>query len=373
MKVSLLQENLIKGISFVSRFITPSPQLQILSNIKLEAKKGQLILSATNLETGISLKLGAKVEKQGSLTVPAKVTQEFISFLPKDKVVLETKDSSLKVSCRSYQATINGISAVEFPQIPTLKEKSGVLVLKKENFLEAISQVAFAAAIDETRPVLTAVLIRKTKKDFLMVATDGYRLSLKKTNFLLSGSKDKFEEVLISGRILTEIARLFEETEGEVFFSPTGEANQVIFKGENWEVVTRLIEGEFPPFEKIIPSDQETEIKLETEELLQAVRTTAIFARDSSNIIRWQIKKPGILLVSANAPQVGENLITLEGKLEGKPGKIAFNSRFLLDLLNTIKEEEIVFGMTGSTNPGVFILPKDKTFKHVIMPVRVQE
>jgi len=373
MKVSLLQENLIKGISFTSRFIAPNPQLQILSNIKLEAKKGQLLLAATNLETGINLKLGAKVEKPGSLTVPAKVTQEFVNFLPKDKVVLEVKDASLKISCRHYQANINGINASEFPQIPTLKEKNKALILEKKKFLKAINQVAFAAAIDETRPVLTAVLIRKAKKGFLMAATDGYRLSLKKADFLLSKSQNKFEEALISGRILTEIARLFEETEGEVLFSPTGEENQVIFKGENWEVVTRLIEGEFPPFEKIIPRESETKIRLETEGLLQAVRTAAIFARDSSNIIRWQIKKPGLLLISANAPQVGRNLITLEGKLEGVPGKIAFNSRFLLDILNTIKEEEVFFNMSGATNPGVFIPSKDKSFKHIIMPVRVQE
>lgn len=389
MKLSLLQENLTKGISFVSRFITPSPQLQILSNIKLEAKKGQLLLSATNLETGINLKLGAKVEKEGALTIPAKVIQEFVNMLPKDKVVLEAKDASLKINCQGYHAVINGIGAAEFPQIPTLENEKKAIVLKQESFLEAVNQVAFAAAVDETRPVLTASLIKKSGKEFLMVATDGYRLSLKKTSFLLPRTtenhgrkpvvrglqkgKEGFDEILVSGRVLIEIARLLENTEGEVLFSPSSEKNQIIFKGGNWEVVTRLIEGEFPPFEKIIPQGQETKMSLETEELLQAVRTAAIFARDASNIIRWQIKKPGQLLVSANAPQVGENLITLEGKLKGKAGKIAFNSRFLLDLLNTIKEEEVVFEMSGPTSPGVFTLPKDKTFKHIIMPVRVQE
>lgn len=373
MKASLLQENLTKGVSFVSRFITPNPQLQILSNIKLEAKKGQLLLSATNLETGINLKLGAKVEKEGALTIPAKLIQEFVNMLPKDKVVLEVKDASLKINCQSYHAVINGIGAAEFPQIPTLENEKKAIVLKQESFLEAVNQVAFAAAVDETRPVLTASLIKKSGKGFLMVATDGYRLSLKKTSFLLQKGKEGFDEILVSSRVLIEIARLLENTEGEVLFSPSSEKNQIIFKGGNWEVVTRLIEGEFPPFEKIVPQDQETKMSLETEELLQAVRTAAIFARDASNIIRWQIKKPGLLLISANAPQVGENLITLEGKLKGKPGKIAFNSRFLLDLLNTIKEEEIVFEMSSPTSPGVFTLPKDKTFKHVIMPVRVQE
>ena len=377
MKVSLLQENLIKAISFTARFINSNPQLQILSNIKIEAKKGQLLLSATNLETGINLKIGAKVEEEGSLTVPAKIIQEFVHLLPKDKVFLEGKEAALDIRCQGYKATINGISAAEFPQIPTLKDEKTALVLQKEEFLKAVGQVAFSAAIDETRPVLTSVLIRKTPKGFLMVATDGYRLSLKKTTAFTPKKKDNnFEDILISSRILTEISRLLENTEGEVLFSSTDEKGQVIFKSENWEVVTRLIEGEFPPFEKIVPQEQETELKIEAEGLLQAAKTAAIFARDASNIIRWQIKKEGkqgFLLVSANAPQVGKNLITLEGDLKGKPGKIAFNSRFLLDYLNILKTDELLFSMSGSTSPGVFTLPGDKTFKHVIMPVRVQE
>lgn len=377
MKVLLLQENLIKGISFVSRFISPNPQLQILSNIKIEAKKGQLLLSATNLETGINLKIGAKVEKGGSLTIPAKIIQEFVSLLPKDKVLLEEKESKLKISCQGYQATLNGISAAEFPQIPTLKNEKKALSLQKEAFLEAVDQVAFSAAIDETRPVLTGVLIRKTPKGFLMAATDGYRLSLKKTKaFLQKKNRPEFKEVLVGSRILMEIARLLGETEGEILFSPAEGKGQVIFKSDNWEVVTRLIEGEFPSFEKIIPQKQETKIRTGTEELLQAVRTASIFARNASNIIRWQIKKEkkqDLFLVSANAPQVGENLIVLEGTLEGKAGKIAFNSRFLLDYLNVAKTDEILFEMSGPASPGLFTLPKDKSFKHVIMPVRVQE
>lgn len=373
MKVSILQENLNKGISFVSRFITPSPQLQVLSNIKLEAKKGQLLLSATNLETGINLKLGAKVEKAGALTVPAKVIQELTHLLPKDKVLLETQNAVLKITCLGYKASINGISATEFPQIPTLKDKKKALVLAKKAFLAAINQVAFAAAGDETRPVLTAVLIRKAPRGFLMVATDGYRLSFKKTKALLAKKSPDFKEVMLSSRILVEVARLFEETEGKVVFSLTREKNQVIFKSDDWEVTTRLIGGEFPPFEKIIPQDQETGFQVETESLLQATKTAAIFARDASNIIRWQFKKPNKLLVSANAPQVGENLVTLEGNLKGKEAKIAFNSRFLLDYLNTLKAESVIFAMSGSTSPGLFTLPKDKSFKHIIMPVRVQE
>lgn len=373
MKASLLQENLNKGISFVSRFISSNPQLKILSNIKIEAKKGQLLLSATNLETGINLKLGAKVDEEGSLTVPAKIIQEFVGFLPKDKICIESAENNLKISCQDYKAIINGTGSSEFPKIPSLEEKKNALLIKKESFLKAVEEVAFAAAGDETRPVLTAVLVRKTDGEFLMVATDGYRLSLRKTKAFEEKGKSDFKEVLVSSRILMEVSRLLSETEGEIWFSQDPEQNQVIIKSDQWEVVTRLIEGEFPPFEKIIPKDQETTFQIETEVLKQAVKTAAIFARDSSNIIRWEFKKGGVLLVSANAPQVGENIITLTGKLEGEPGKIAFNSRFLLDLLNIVKEEEMVFGMTGTTNPGVFYLVKNKNFKHIIMPVRVQE
>jgi DNA polymerase-3 subunit beta len=374
MKVSILQENLSKGLNIVNRFILPRAQLPILNNFLIKTEQGRLKLSATNLETGINLWLGAKVEKEGEICVPAKNLTEYIYLIPPQKINLEVEKNFLKITSESYQANFISLAASEFPLIPTLKKKPEISLNNKDLAL-AISQVAFAAAQDEGRPALTGVLFKIKKDKLILAATDGFRLSVKEISGLKSGEESKLQkELIIPARALIEVGKIISEAgeENNLGLTITPGSNQIIFSTPEVEIISRLIEGKFPDFEKIIPEKSKTQVMIETEGLLQAVRAASIFAREAANIINFEIKGSK-LEVSSNNPQLGENKVTLEAKTEGEGGKIAFNSRYLLDFLNSVKSDLVSFEMTTSLNPGIFKPANDKSYLHIIMPIRIQE
>lgn len=368
MQFSCLQENLTKGLSIVSRFVSSRPQLPVLANILLSVHQGKLKLGATNLESGIILQVGAKVEKEGEITVPAKTLTELIDSFPADKIEFTLVENNLKINCQKFQATINGLSATEFPPLPSSGGKP-TTSFKAEEVSLPISQAAFAAAQDESRPVLSGVKVFGGGKGLVLAATDGYRLSVKELpGVRLSSPID----IVLPARTLLEVARILgEEKEKEFSFEITEEANQAIFSLSNAEIVCRLLEGQFPDFEKIIPRSFASRAVLAKEEFLSAVRTASIFAREAANIVKFQILNDKFQ-IGANAPQVGENTTIVEAKIEGEGGEIAFNSRFLLDYLNVVPQEEIIFEASGPLSPGVFKPVGDETFLHIIMPVRVQ-
>jgi len=375
MKVITLQENLNKGLSLVSRVVSSKAQLPILSNILLATDKGRLKLSATNLETGINYWLGAKIEKEGAISVPAKTLTEFVSLLPPEKVQLEVKDSTLNIISGSYSANLVGLPASEFPVVPSLKEEK-TFSFSPEELLKGISQTIFAASQDEGRPVLTGVLFQLKDEDLILVATDGYRLSFRKMRAgkNLKEVKEFQRGLIIPARVLGELEKIIggSQQKEEISLAITSSSNQIIFVTPEAEIVSRLIEGSFPEFEKIIPEKWETKVVLEKESFLRAVRTASIFARESANIVKFKIQGSKFK-ISANAPQVGDNLIELETKQEGEENSIAFNSRFILDFLNSTQANEISFEMTTSLNPGIFRPVGDSSYFHIIMPVRVQE
>jgi len=375
MKVSILQENLAKGLSIVGKFVSSKAQLPILENILLVAETGSLKLSTTNLETGINLWLPAKIEKAGRITILAKIIVEFISSLPADKVFLELNQDKLEITCRNYKASFNGISASEFPAIPSLKNKKPTKKTEKfslntKTFINAINQMVFTAASDEARPILTGIKLEFLKNKLILSATDGYRLSSKEIE-LKTGIKP--QTLIIPASALAELSRICsQEEKGEDKIILAKEENQIIFSYNQTEIITRLIEGEFPDFSKIIPQDNETKITVNKEELFKAIKTASILAKDSANIVKLKIKDSS-LEIMADAPEVGQNIIKLEIKKQGKDGEIAFNYRFLQEYLNIIDEKEILLEINGSLKPGVFKFIKDSSFLHIIMPVRIQE
>lgn len=375
MKLSVLQENFAKGLAIVSRSVSSRAQLPVLSNILLVVDKGRLKLSATNLETGINYWLGAKISKEGAVSIPAKVLTEFVSSLPAGKVELETKENNLLVACGNYRAEFNGLAATEFPKIPSVKGKAD-LSFVSSSLIKAINQVAFAAAQDEGRPVLTGVLLLIKGKKLILAATDGYRLSVKElpTTKGIVESKELKKGLIIPSRTLVELARTVGETEQEkdIGLTITKEANQTIFSSSNMEIISRLIEGKYPDFEKIIPEKGKTNLIVETAELTRAVRVASIFAREAANVVRFRIDQKG-MEITANTVQVGRNVAKIEAKVSGPGGKIAFNSRYLLDLLSVVGNEQISLEMSGNLNPGIYRAVGDKSFLHIIMPVRIQE
>jgi len=375
MKISLLQENLAKGLSLVSRVVASKAQLPVLSNVLLSIDKGKLRLSATNLETGMNLWLGGKTEGEGKLTVPAKIFNEVVSSLPQETVVLEKEGEGLRISCGKFKSKINGIAAEEFPLMPSLRDGKTIketFSLDREAVEKGLGQVAMAAATDESRPIFTGVKMELDEKKLRLAATDGYRLSVKTVTNLKGLKKQK--SLVVPARALMELVRAITATETEakeVVLAATEEERQLIMAYGDVEVVTRILEGEFPDFDKIIPTSHTTAIVLDAEELLQAVRAAAVFAKDSANIVRFKVSDKG-LLISANAPQVGENEVELSGKKTGEDAEIAFNSRYLLEMLNVIEVKELRLEMSGPLSPGVFKPKEDNGLIHIIMPVRVQ-
>lgn len=384
MKLSLLQENLAKGVNTVSRMVTGKTQLPVLANILLKTEQGKIRLSTTNLETGMNLWLGSKVEEKGKITIPARMFGELVGALPQDTVTIEAKEEKLKLECGKVKAMINGIAAEEFPQMPTMKKEGAgaKFKLKAAELLTAVKQVAFAAGTDEGRPIFTGVKLELRGKEMRLAATDGYRLSVKKLSGVIGSKEEK--ELVVPAKALMEMGKIVAAGDGEaaagqkqreVEVAVTDEETQMILaihQPMEVEIVTRLIEGDFPDFDKIIPASSKTKMELDKEELLRAVRTAAIFARDSANIVKFKIEGER-LKVSANAPQIGENEVELEGKKSGEDGEIAFNCRYLLELLTAVEGERLRLETGGTLSPGVFRMLGDESFLHIIMPVRVQE
>jgi DNA polymerase-3 subunit beta len=371
MKISVLQENLVLGLLRVSHCVSTKPQLPILGNVLLKTEKGRLRLSATNLEIGINTWVGVRIEKEGAITVPARVLTDFVSSLSAGKMGIETEGAVLKISSASFEARFNGTGVEEFPSL-TIEGVERIKGLSEEAFLKIVDRVCFAAAIDEGRPVLTGVLLTQEGEKISAVATDGYRLSL----VTLKGGGEKEgarRELVVPARTLFEVSRIIRgeegEERGEIGMFLAEKNNQLVFRKGDVEVVSRLIEGRFPEFEKIIPREGETKVVWDKEELSRAIKTASIFARDSANIVRIKIGKKECV-ISANAEQVGENTSRVSGKVEGKEVEAAFNYKYLLDFMNSFEGEEVFFETGGALSPGVFKGGED--YLHIIMPVRAQ-
>lgn len=374
MKLEVLQEDLNQSLSVVSRFIASRPQLPVLANILFSAEKNnRLKLSATNLDIGIQYWIDAKVSQPGELTIPAKEISEFVSYLSPGNLVLETiKQGQIKINSKQGETKFAGMDAEEFPEMPKIKkEKSTTLPLG--NLEKAVNLVGFAAADDDTRPVLAAVNWEFLKDGYQMVATDGYRLSIKK----VEGVKINMEKsqnsgtFLIPARSLTEIVRLAAGEE-ELKVGLTEDENQVVFLLPGLQLTSRLIEGEFPEYEKIIPQGSKTKILVDKEEFHQNIRMASVFARESANVVKFKISD-GKIQISSNAPSVGENETTVDAKVEGDDLEIAFNYRFLLDFLKSISldEQQVEMHFKEPLTPGLFKAPTDEDWLHIIMPVKV--
>ncbi|MFH1840905.1 MAG: DNA polymerase III subunit beta [Candidatus Shapirobacteria bacterium] len=369
MKLVVFQENLIKALTHASRSVASRPQLPVLSHLLLKTDQGRLQISATNLEIGLNLWLGAKIEKEGALTLPARLFTEFVASLPTASLDLTASESRLSVVCGSHRADFAGLAASEFPAVPVAKKKPHLnLTLDQLNFLAV--QVVFASATDDSRPVLTGLLLRPVKGHLQAVATDGYRLSIKDLGPAAISLPAK--GLLLPSRSVLEVTKIF-TGQGDQKIGLFLDSNQLIFAGDEAEVVSRLLEGDFPDFEKIIPSSAATTITFDRQEMLRSVRLSSIFARDAANIIKCKVSRHGGIKISANAQQVGKSESTMAVKMTGEENQIAFNSHYLLDFLNSTDKEEISLEMTTPLAPGVFRPVGDASYFHLIMPVRVQE
>lgn len=367
MKTTVLQEDLLKGLTSASRFVAPRAQLPILSNILFSAQKGKLTLGATNLETGISLAVGAKVSKEGKTTVPAKMIGELVSNIPPGKVVLEEAAGLLKISSGHFSAQLATIPANDFPEIPGGSGKPN-FSLPREILDKLAVQVAFAASTDEARPALTGILLLFENQGLQAVATDGFRLSLKEFSFK-KGKGGAGEKLLLPARVIEELSRIIASDEVEI--SLLKKEGQVLFAGDGVTLSGRLLEGEFPDYERVLPKDTTYQARTGKEELLRAVKAAAVFAREAASVVRVKVEE-GQVKVSAESQQYGQEEMVVDAKTQGGELETALNYRYLLDFLASISGEEVSLETAGAASPVLFQDPKDSSYRHLIMPVRIQ-
>lgn len=370
MKIQILTSNLQKKLSIVNRAISSKSQLPVLQNILLETKNGKLTLSSTDLEIGLTTNIPSEVLEEGKITVPAKLFSELLSSLPEETILLEAVEQKLKIKTGKTNSVIQTGNSDDFP---LLYEEKGELIAKidTKDLKEGFLSVVFAASPDTSRPALSGVYIKKETEGFLLVATDGYRLSLKHHKLNSSPAKSLDDiNLLVPSRVLRELIAIKEDPGViDMYLAPGN--NQILFEQEGTVLVGRLIEAVYPNYQKIIPSDHSASIVFDREELLKAVKICSIFAREAANIIKLSLKKDR-LVVSSESPQIGENTVDVPARLTGEENEIAFNARYLLDVLANLTAEELVFEMTGPLNPGVFKIKDDASYLHLIMPIRLQ-
>ena len=376
MRLLCLQENLNKGLGIVSRAVPSRTTLPVTQNVLITTDNGKIKLVTTNLEIAISTWVGAQIEDGGSVAVPAKLLSELVSSLPDGQISISNSNNStgIEINCDKSNAQINGTNPDDFPPIPTVNADV-VATIDSKIFQDAITRVSVAAATDESRPVLTGIKMELEEDNFTLAGADGFRLAVYKGK-LLEKISEKYDFILPS-RALQEINRIIVDQNEPITFSVTPSKNQAMFKLSNVEIVTQLVQGTFPNYSQLIPESYQTRTEVPVEEFQRAAKTASVFARDGSGILRLHInssdnENPEKLLILSRSEEVGENESQLEAKVEGEDSKIAFNSKYLTDVLSVIKEEKVVIETTSPSSPGVLKPLGQENYIHVVMPMFVQ-
>ena len=376
MKLSCLQENLNRGLSVVGRAVATRTTLPITNNVLLVTDQSRLKLVATNLEMAISCWICAKVEEEGAITVPARLLTEFISSLPGEKVDinLSPKTKTLELKCARFEARISGVDAKDFPPIPRIEDGITTKVAV-DSLRQGISRVVFAAASEESRPVLTGVDAQFEENLLTLAAADGFRLAVYKLPITVPVSEKS--EVIIPARTLAELNRLMVDHEEAVEITLSPSKGQIMFHLKNIELVSQLVQGTFPNYAQLIPQSYTTRAVVDVAEFLRATKTASIFARDGSGIVRLVAAPggeltPGKMTISARSEEIGDDVGEIDAMVEGEEAKIAFNGRYLTDVLSVLGESQVALETTNPSSPGVIRPVGVDNYIHVVMPMFVQ-
>jgi DNA polymerase-3 subunit beta len=376
MKVTVLQENLARGLGIVSRAVSPRSTLPVLANIMIATDEGRLRLSATNLEMGITCWIAARIEGEGSTTVPSRTLADLVNTLPGDQVALNLDASTQTLNVRSGTSTndIKGIDAQEFPPMP-VPDMDGAVQLNVVDFKEMIHQVAFSASTDEARPVLMGVLVTVDGDKITMAAADGFRLSVRSAT--LSTPALQPVNIIVPARALNELARIASDGEETISMVVPKGRGQVVFRVKDAELVSQLIDGTFPDYQQIIPRSYKSRTLVSTASLLKACKQAEIFAREGSNVARLDIKaaqgemEPSEVEISATSEETGKNETIVEATVDGSGVLIAFNVKYLREALEVIRTPNVALETSAANAPGVVKPVGEDDFIHVIMPMHL--
>ena len=363
LKLEVLQHDLLPTIQAISRSVGVKSTLPVLGNILLASHEGKLKIAATNLEIGVIKMISAKILEDGEITVPAKIITDLIASLPASLITIETNGGLVKITANKFSAEINGIPANEFPVIPTSTENS---VSFKRQILKDYSRIMFAASGDGGRPVLTGILTSAHLGKLDLVATDGFRLAHQQVD--LPEQKVSFKS-LIPKKTLEEVLRIVEEDAAEeVLLSTSDSQNQIIFNIGQTIVSSRLIEGNFPAWEKIIPTEHKTRIIVDRAGLTQAIKLASVFAKTEANVITFDISKE--VIVSSETKELGAQTNELDCQIEGEPLKIAFSAKFLADAVSASEASSLMIEFSTPLSPALIQPIGLSGLEYIVMPVR---
>jgi DNA polymerase-3 subunit beta len=380
MKLECLQENLAEGLTVVGRVVPTKSTLPVLSNVLLSTRDGELQLTANNLELSVAHRVPAAVAREGEITLPSRLLSDYVALLDHGQKVdldLNPKTHKVHLACGRYEANVAGIDAEDFPPIPAVSGGPSFSI-PAGLLKEAINEVVFAAAPDDTRPVLAGVLLKMSGGSLTLAAADGFRLAVRTVELPEAGPD---LQMIVPAKTLIEVARLLSDAaDDQVAINTTPNGNQIYFAFGKTEITSRLIEGQFPDYQRIIPPDAKTKVKVSTTDFLRATRAAAVFARDNSNIVRLECSPSkenaelalGSILVKSTSAEMGDNEGNLDAVVEGDDTQIAFNGRYLRDALEAIDTPEVLLQITGPSSPGI-IRPSGEPdgYLHVIMPMHV--
>lgn len=371
MQFSCNQDTLAKYLNIISRVVSSKPGLPILNNVQFETSKGKLIMTATDLEIGVNTWIGADVKSEGKTTVPAKQLTEFVTSIPSETVEANLDNQTFNISTTNNSANFNTMSAGDFPSVATVTDKKPLLKISKDDLTKAVNRVAFASATDDIKPVLTGVLLEVSGESISFVGTDGLRLS--RQILKLESSAEKDVNILVPVKALLELSHIVseigEEDTIEVYLIE--DRNQVLFRYGDVDLVSRLIDGQFPEYRQIIPTGYKTMCKVSKSDFVNSLKVTNIIAKSvlGNKLILDIDPEEDKITLSATQTDLGSNKSTFSGKIEGDTLKIAFSSRLLTDILNHLDSEEISFECSETVKPGVFKIVEDPDFVHLVMPM----
>lgn len=374
MKIFSLQENLKQGLALVSHVAGKNINLPILNNVLIKAETGEIRLAATNLEIGIISAVRGKIEAEGSFTVNAKIISDCIGLLPNKKIGLKQKENDLLVDCENYQAKIRGQSAEEFPLIPEVGKKN-YFSAQASAVKNAISQVIFATPASETRLELSGVLFVFAGGLLTIAATDSYRLAEKRIQIKSNNEEEK--KIIVPAKTLQELLRVLSvnlddevaENSREIKFYISD--NQILFTYGATELVSRLIEGQYPDYQQIIPTSSKTKIVIDRQELIRAVKMASLFSKAGINDVNLDFPlDKNQAVISSVSGQTGENITNLEAKVTGQENSIVVNYRYLLEGLSNIEKEMVKIEIIDGNTPCLIRPEQDESYLYIIMPIK---
>lgn len=365
MRISCTQENLNQGLSIVSHISGRNANLPILNNVLIKTEDKTIKLSTTDLEIGINCLVRGKIEEEGDITVQAKLLSDYINLLPKEKVDLEAQENNLTIACQKNTTKLKGLSSEEFPLIPKI-EKDQVINCKGNILKKAIQQVIFAVTPNEARPEISGVLLT-FNEELILTGTDSYRLTEKKIKLEKSTISNK--RVIVPLRTLQELMRILPDKEVMVEIALAD--NQISFSYEDVELISRIVDGQYPDYKQIIPSHHKTRVVLDTNELIKTVKRASLFCRPGINNINLSFNKgENELTTTVSNSQLGDNVSKIKAEVEGGDNSVIFNYRYLLEGLLNLGSEEVVLEMIDGDSPCLVKPMKDESYIYIIMPIK---